>query len=316
MLVLAGPATTSYTLTATDPSWQATTTADGSTARFRADFAGRRAVAQRLLHRLRRLAKRLRHLGRHAVRSEHGHGRGWGDQPDALAPIDERAARRVRLGHRRQRPELRHRRPGQQRNAAGHGGGRTIRPRIPGRIVAPLPQTLYGESAVSDGAGHIYTFGGVGANGAITNARLSLHHRHQHLGPVGRPACRSACATARPCSRSNGLIYVIGGQTAAGATATVESYNIATNTWNRGNVASAAGEFGGRGGRFAGSHRGAGRLRRQRQPARLRSIVSQEFTQPDLAPTITSSPRQDGRRQRAPTATRFCPRAIRRPPIR
>jgi hypothetical protein len=31
---------------------------------------------------------------------------------------------------------------------------------------------------------------------------------------------------------SNGLIYVIGGTTTAGATATVESYNISTNTWN------------------------------------------------------------------------------------
>jgi hypothetical protein len=29
----------------------------------------------------------------------------------------------------------------------------------------------------------------------------------------------------------NSLIYVIGGTTASGATATVESYNITTNTW-------------------------------------------------------------------------------------
>jgi hypothetical protein len=35
--------------------------------------------------------------------------------------------------------------------------------------VTSLPQTLFSESAVSDGNGHIYTFGGVGANGAITN---------------------------------------------------------------------------------------------------------------------------------------------------
>ena len=90
----------SYTLTATDPTWQATATADGPAPGFRAVLAGRRPLAQRLLRRLRRHAERLRHVGRHPVRSEHRHGRGRGDQPDALAAIDEHAARPARLGHR------------------------------------------------------------------------------------------------------------------------------------------------------------------------------------------------------------------------
>ena len=36
-------------------------------------------------------------------------------------------------------------------------------------LTASLPQTLYAESASYDGNGHIFTFGGVGANGTITS---------------------------------------------------------------------------------------------------------------------------------------------------
>jgi hypothetical protein len=95
--------------------------------------------------------------------------------------------------------------------------------------VASLPQTLYSESAVSDGAGHLFTFGGVGADGTITNTvyRYTIAtNTWDQVAPLQVGVRDSAAVLA-----SNGLIYVLGGATAAGTTATVESYNIATNTW-------------------------------------------------------------------------------------
>jgi hypothetical protein len=152
---------------------------------------------------------------------------------------------------------------------------------------APLPQTLYSESAVSDGAGHIYTFGGVGANGTI----ISNVYRYtiatntwDQVAPLQVGVRDSAAVLA-----SDGMIYVLGGTTAAGTTATVESYNISTNTWtvqpslpqavsSETAVADSLGRIEVLGGYDANGNPTAS------------VFVSQELNQPDLAPTITSSP--------------------------
>ncbi|HEV3343427.1 MAG TPA: MBG domain-containing protein [Pirellulales bacterium] len=153
--------------------------------------------------------------------------------------------------------------------------------------LASLPQTLYGESAVSDGAGHIYTFGGVGANGQINGVvyryTISTNSWDTSASPMQAGVRDSAAVLA-----SNGLIYVIGGQTATGATATVESYNLSSNAWNSEtslpqplSSAAAAVDSLGRievlGGRAAGGHPLA------------TTYVSQELSQPSLTPTITST---------------------------
>jgi hypothetical protein len=98
-------------------------------------------------------------------------------------------------------------------------------------FLAPLPQALYGESAVGDGAGHIYVFGGVGANGAISNIayRYTISaNTWDTSAALMQYGERDGAAVLAP----NGLIYVIGGKTATGTTAAVESYSITTNTWN------------------------------------------------------------------------------------
>jgi hypothetical protein len=153
--------------------------------------------------------------------------------------------------------------------------------------VASLPQTLYSESAVSDGAGHIYTFGGVGANGTIINNvyRYTIAtNTWDQVAPLQVGVRDSAAVLG-----SNGLIYVLGGTTATGATATVESYNISTNTWNvetslpqamssEAATVDSLGRIEVLGGFDANGNA-------------LRTIfVSQQLNQPDLAPTITSTP--------------------------
>lgn len=154
-------------------------------------------------------------------------------------------------------------------------------------FVAPLPQTLYGESAVSDGNGHIYTFGGVDATGAITNAVYCYTIATNTWTQVAsmQVGVRDSAAVLGP----NGLIYVLGGKTATGTTATVESYNITTNTWNLetslpqaiSSEAAAVDSLGRI--EVIGGYDASG--------SALASVfVSQELAQADLAPTITSTP--------------------------
>ncbi|HWB08540.1 MAG TPA: immunoglobulin domain-containing protein [Pirellulales bacterium] len=153
--------------------------------------------------------------------------------------------------------------------------------------LASLPQTLYGESAIGDGAGHIYTFGGVGANGQISNVvyryTIASNTWDTSASPM-QVGLRDSAAVVGP----NGLIYLIGGETASGASATVESYSISTNTWNLETslpqpLSSAAvavdslGRIEVLGGNDANGNPVA------------TTYVSQEFTQPDLAPAITSA---------------------------
>jgi len=152
--------------------------------------------------------------------------------------------------------------------------------------LASLPETLYGESAVSDGAGHLYAFGGVGANGAISNNvfRYTIATNTWDQVAAMQVGVRDSAALLA----SNGSIYVLGGKTAAGTTATVESYNIAANTWTLDTplpqaVSSEAatddslGRIEVLGGNDANGNPTAS------------IFVSQELTQADLAPTITTS---------------------------
>jgi hypothetical protein len=152
--------------------------------------------------------------------------------------------------------------------------------------VAALPQTLYSESAVSDGAGHIYTFGGVGTNGTIINNvyRYTIAtNTWDQVAPLQVGVRDSAAVLG-----SNGLIYVLGGTTTAGATATVESYNISTNTWNvetslpqaESSEAAAVDSLGRI--EVIGGYDANGN-------ALSTIFVSQQLNQPDLAPTISST---------------------------
>ena len=154
-------------------------------------------------------------------------------------------------------------------------------------FVAPLPQTLYAESAVNDGAGHIYTFGGVGANGAITNIVYRYTIATNTWDQVASMQVGVSNSAAVP--GSNGLIYVLGGQTASGATATVESYNIATNIWttetslpqaisSEAATVDSLGRIEVLGGFDANGN------------ALSSILVSQKLNTADLAPTITSTP--------------------------
>lgn len=158
--------------------------------------------------------------------------------------------------------------------------------------LASLPQTLYGESAVSDAAGHIDVFGGVGANGTINNIvyryTIATNTWDQTATPM-QVGVRDAAAVLAP----NGLIYVVGGQTASGPTSTVESYNISTNFWNSEtslpqpiSSAAAAIDSLGRIEVLGGNDANGNPL--------ATTYVSQELTQPDLAPAITSSPVTSG----------------------
>jgi hypothetical protein len=153
--------------------------------------------------------------------------------------------------------------------------------------LAPLPQTLYGESALSDGAGHIYVFGGVGANGSISSTvyryTIATNTWDQSAAPLQVAVRDSAAVLA-----SDGQIYVLGGKTSSGTTATVESYNLTSNTWTvqpslpqAVNSEAAASDSLGRI-EVLGGYDASG------NPVAT-TYISQELTQPDLAPTITST---------------------------
>ena len=154
--------------------------------------------------------------------------------------------------------------------------------------LAPLPQTLYGESAVSDGAGHIDVFGGVGANGSISN----LVYRYTiatNTWDVSAAPLQVAVRDSAAVLASDGQIYVLGGKTSSGTTATVESYNLTSNTWtvqpslpqavsSEAAAADSLGRIEVLGGYDANGN------------ALSSLFVSQKLNQADLAPTITSIP--------------------------
>jgi hypothetical protein len=150
--------------------------------------------------------------------------------------------------------------------------------------IASLPQTLYSESAVADGNGHVFTFGGVDSTGAITSTvyRYTISTNTWDTVASLPVAVRDSAAVL-----ANGKIYVLGGRTSNGATAAVESYNPTTNTWTTetalpspvyGEAAAvdSLGRIETLGG-FDTSGKGTAAV-----------SISQELSNPDVAPTITS----------------------------
>jgi hypothetical protein len=152
-------------------------------------------------------------------------------------------------------------------------------------LTAVMPQTLYAESAAYDGNGHIFTFGGVGPGGSITSNVYEYTIATNSWSQVASMpiAVRDSAAVLG----SNNLIYVLGGNTTTGTTAAVESYNPATNTWNTEaplpNPVSNEAVISDYLGRIeiAGGYDANGK-------AVANVWVSQELNQPDSAPTITS----------------------------
>jgi hypothetical protein len=153
-------------------------------------------------------------------------------------------------------------------------------------LVASLPQTLYSEAAVADGAGHLFTFGGVDSTGAITATvyRYTIASNTWDTVASMPLAVRDSAAVLGP----NGKIYVLGGRTSTGATAAVESYNESTNTWVTESslpapVSSAAAVVD-----SLGRIEVLGGFDATGKPTAAVSI-SQELSNPDAAPTITST---------------------------
>jgi hypothetical protein len=283
---MAGPGTTSYTLSATYPSWQAAMAATHQPLDFARSAPGAGPLPGGYF---------LVFGG-----AQNGFATSAVTQydPNTVTVVDgatnqTRSLRsmnvpRAELGWATDANGLSYAIGGQDNNGTPLGSMEVYNPSANSwTFLASLPQTLYGESAVSDGAGHIYTFGGVGAGGAITNAvyryTIATNTWDQSASPM-QVGVRDSAALVGP----NGLIYVIGGQTAAGATATVESYNISTNTWNLETslpqplyspavAVDSLGRIAVLGGYDVNGNPLAS------------TYVSQEFTQPDLAPTITSS---------------------------
>jgi N-acetylneuraminic acid mutarotase len=151
-----------------------------------------------------------------------------------------------------------------------------------------LPQTLYAEAAAYDGAGHIFTFGGVGADGKVTSSVYEYTVSSGMWSTVATTlpvAVRDSAAVLA----SNGRIYVLGGITAAGTTADVESYDPVGNTWtteaplpaplsDEGAASDGYGRI-----EILGGFDGTG-------TATANVWVSQELNQPDAAPVITTTP--------------------------
>ena len=153
--------------------------------------------------------------------------------------------------------------------------------------LAALPQTLFSESVVGDRAGHLFTFGGVGADGAITQnvyrytIATNIWDRVASM-PLG---VRDSAAVLGP----NGSIYILGGKTSTGTTAAVESYNLTTNTWTTeaplpSPVSSEAAVVD-----YLGRIEVIGGIDASNRATAAVSI-SQQLNRADVAPTITSSP--------------------------
>ena len=287
LLTMAGPSTTSYALTPAYPSWQASATATVQPLDFARSSPGAGPLPN----------------GYYLVFGglENGFATSAVTQydPNTVTVVDgasnqTRSVRsmnvpRAELGWATDATDLNYAIGGQDNNGTPLASMEVYNSTANSwTYLASLPQTLYGEAALSDGAGHIYTFGGVGANGAITTAVYRYTIATNTWDSTAAPmlaGVRDSAAVLAP----NGLIYVIGGQTATGATATVESFNPGTNSWNLEtplpqplSSAAAAVDSLGRMEVLGGTDINGNPL--------ATVYVSQEFTQPDLAPSITSSP--------------------------
>jgi hypothetical protein len=157
--------------------------------------------------------------------------------------------------------------------------------------LASLPKPLSSLSAVADGAGHIFAFGGLDSNGNLSSAVYRYTIATNKWDPMASlPVATDNTAAVLG---SNGLIYVLGGLTNSGTTiqttANVESYNETTNSWTAQTalpspVSSEAATVDSLGRIVvAGGFDVNG-------TATQSVYVSQQLDLPDSAPTITSSP--------------------------
>ena len=146
------------------------------------------------------------------------------------SPVCTRRARCLGYATDQQGNCVRHWRRRRQWHAAGVDGVSDTQSTNKWTVTAPLPQTLYAESAAYDGNGHIFTFGGVGAGGTILSTvyEYTIATNSWSVAWSMPIAVRDSAAVLA----SNNLIYVVGGHTSTGTTAAALSYNPATNTWN------------------------------------------------------------------------------------
>ncbi len=97
--------------------------------------------------------------------------------------------------------------------------------------IAPLPQALHGMSAIGDGNGHIFVFGGSTTldDSGIQNTSYRYDiaaDTWTQMGPMPTGTSDSAVTMDE-----HGTIYVLGGRTTAGVTDAVQAYDPTTNAW-------------------------------------------------------------------------------------
>ncbi len=99
------------------------------------------------------------------------------------------------------------------------------------KSVSPLPVPLHGSSAIGDGNGHIFVFGGSttlndsGIQGTTYKYDIATD-KWSTVAPMPTATRDSAAVIDNA-----GNIYVLGGMTKNGATAKVQKYNPSTNAW-------------------------------------------------------------------------------------
>jgi hypothetical protein len=291
LLVLAGPTATSYHLTATDPSWQASTSPTVQPLDFARSTPGVGPLPN----------------GYFVVfgGTQNGYALSAVTQydPNTVTVVDgatnqTRSLRsmnvpRAEFGWATDANDLSYAIGGQDNNGTPLASVEVYNPTAnTWTYLAPLPQPLYGESAVSDGAGHLFALGGVGANGAISNLvyryTIATNTWDQSASPL-QVGVRDSAAVLAP----NGLLYVLGGKTAAGASTTVESYNSTVNTWNLETALPQAISSPAATVDSLGRITVLGGYDVNGNPLSS-TYLSQELTQSDLAPALTSTPNKTG----------------------
>jgi hypothetical protein len=97
--------------------------------------------------------------------------------------------------------------------------------------IANLPAVRHSVAAVSDGAGHMYVFGG--SSTASAGAIESTSFRYTVATGIWEAVAPMPVATEDSAAvyAENGSIYVIGGVSASGTVATVQTYDPVTDTW-------------------------------------------------------------------------------------
>jgi hypothetical protein len=155
--------------------------------------------------------------------------------------------------------------------------------------VTAMPAARFALASVADGAGHLYAFGGASANNATSVSNSAYRYDEDSDTWSTLAVMPIAVRDAATAIGSDGKIYLIGGATAAGATASVQSYDPQSNAWSvepslpiaiRGAVAApdAEGRIDVIGGLDANGQSLAG------------VWVTQRLNQPDVPPSFISTP--------------------------